>query len=1035
MGELIRAHDWSETPLGPIDGWSLSLRTMVSFMLANRFPLLLWWGPEYISIYNDPYRPVLGAKHPWALGKPVRECWSEIWDVLRPLIDAPFHGGPATWSDDLSLELNRHGFLEETHFTVAYSPVPDESAPTGIGGVLATVHEITEKVVGERRITALRDLGTRSAESKSVEESCGVAVAALANYRKDVPFAAVYLFEDSFRRARLTCATDMDEAESVASPVIDIGITAAFDRPWPILDLLRSQKMCVVQNLADRFSKLSSCPWSDRPHTAAVVPIKSNKAHQLAGFLIAAVSPRLRLDDQYRSFLDLVAAQIATAISTARAYEEERRRAEALAEIDQAKTLFFSNVSHEFRTPLTLMLGPLEDAMASPQLPPSERVRLDVAHRNSLRLLKLVNSLLDFSRIEAGRARALYEPIDLAAFTADLAEVEAVADGQAALTAIRQRRPDLVITDVMMPRLDGFGLVRAIRSDPALSDVPVIMLSARAGEESRVDGLESGADDYLVKPFSAREVIARVSANLRLAQVRRQATDAMRRNEAWLLGQKEAFQAAMNGASLALSLGILSRIAVEQAESERRCAFYVADDHGGLRHVVGMPESYARRVEGFRVGPESLACGLALGTGEPVITPDVLEEPRWQPWLSLASDYDFRGCWSFPVETASGKLVSSFEMYFREPRTPTARDRELAAAITHTAGIIVSRYQEAEERARISQQFETLLNRAPLGVYLVDADFRIREVNPIARPVFGDIPDLIGRDFDEVMHVLWPKPYADEVVQRFRHTLETGASYETPEWIQHRRDRKSVEYYEWRIDRIQLADGRFGVVCYFRDISTQVANRDRLKLLIEELNHRVKNTLAAVQSISVLTLRDAPSVLEGRRALESRLLALAAAHDVLTLGHWEGADIYAVIEGSLAAYRSDSDRTRLSVSGPNIHLVPRAALALSMAIHELATNAAKYGALSSSAGRIDLNWHIVTDDPPLFSFRWTEIGGPPVTKPKKRGFGSRLIERGLAQDLDGDIQLDFASTGVVCSITAALKAVSGKHESCRSRTM
>ena len=129
MGDLIRAKDWSATPLGPVETWSPTLRMMVSFLLANRFPLLLWWGPQYISIYNDAYRPVLGNKHPNALGQPVSECWSEIWHILKPLIDSPFNGGSATWMEDLTLEINRHGFAEETHFTVAYSPVPDDTVP------------------------------------------------------------------------------------------------------------------------------------------------------------------------------------------------------------------------------------------------------------------------------------------------------------------------------------------------------------------------------------------------------------------------------------------------------------------------------------------------------------------------------------------------------------------------------------------------------------------------------------------------------------------------------------------------------------------------------------------------------------------------------------------------------------------------------------------------------------------------------------------------------------------------------------------
>src|SRR5262245_1012439 len=159
----------------------------------------------------------------------------------------------------------------------------------------------------------------------------------------------------------------------------------------------------------------------------------------------------------------------------------------------------------------------------------------------------------------------------------------------------------------------------------------------------------------------------------------------------------------MNGEPLEISLGMLTRAAIEQAESQRRCAIYIVEGQG-LRHVVGMPDAYAQCVDGFAASPESLACGLAVSQGKPVLTPDVLEEPRWQPWLWLARDYDYRGCWSFPVETASGKLVGSLAMYFQEPHEPTPRDRELVAALTQAAASIISRHQETEGRARINQQ-------------------------------------------------------------------------------------------------------------------------------------------------------------------------------------------------------------------------------------------------------------------------------------------------------------------------------------------
>src|SRR5579872_2737020 len=380
VAALIRSTDWSQTALGAPETWSPSLRMMVNFLLANRFPLLLWWGPDYISIYNDAYRPILGTKHPWALGKPVRECWSEIWDVLRPLIDAPFHGGPSTWMDDIELHIKRKDYTEETHFTVAYSPVPDETAPRGIGGVLATVHEITDKVIAERRLEVLRNLGARASEAKSDEEACVAACDTLALHNKDVPFALFYLLTSDGQHARLAGACGVAEGARMRPEVIRLDQP---DGPWPLAECKTTEQLQQVDNLGARFDSVPAGPWPDPPHTAAVLPIHSNMAHQIAGFFVAGVSSRLKLDSTYENFLQLAATQVATAVANGRAFEESRKRAEALAELDRAKTAFFSNVSHEFRTPLTLMLGPLEELLSTEGRLPSEAAEsLAVAHRN-----------------------------------------------------------------------------------------------------------------------------------------------------------------------------------------------------------------------------------------------------------------------------------------------------------------------------------------------------------------------------------------------------------------------------------------------------------------------------------------------------------------------------------------------------------------------------------------------------------------------------------------------------------------------------
>lgn len=303
MSERIYAFDWSKTGIGPVEAWSPALRMMVRFLLANRFPLLLWWGPDYVSIYNDAYRPILGTKHPWSLGQPLSECWKEIWHILRPLVDTPFHGGPSTWNDDILLEINRHGFVEETHFTIAYSPVPDESTPTGIGGVLATVHEITDKVVGERRVGALRDLGAATIETKATpEEACRFAASTLARHEREVPFALLYLNTPDGKQAKFAGSTGVERGTRICPATIELDASLDQQRSWPLRETIGATTV-LVENLAERFGEdIPKGPWSDPPRQALILPLRASIAHPALGFLVAGVSARLKLDDAYRDF-------------------------------------------------------------------------------------------------------------------------------------------------------------------------------------------------------------------------------------------------------------------------------------------------------------------------------------------------------------------------------------------------------------------------------------------------------------------------------------------------------------------------------------------------------------------------------------------------------------------------------------------------------------------------------------------------------------------------------------------------------------
>jgi PAS domain S-box-containing protein len=316
--------------------------------------------------------------------------------------------------------LDRNGYLEETFFTFSFSPIRDESG--GVGGLFHPVSETTGNMLVERRTRALRDLAGRTSEAKSTAEAFELAAQVLASCELDLPFALLYTLDAKDNVAHLAVGNGLTPG-SVASP-LDIPLLAK-ESTWPIVEVYESGKPVEVRDLERRFGPFSCGPYPECPKTALVLPITPPGCEHPIAVIIAGVSSRLPLYDLYRNFCEQVAACITAAVANARAHEAEKERVEKLAALDRAKTVFFSNVSHELRTPLTLMLGPLEDTLGRTNAVPNadDRENLALAHRSGLRLLKLVNSLLDFSRIEAGRIQASYQPENLATLTASLASV------------------------------------------------------------------------------------------------------------------------------------------------------------------------------------------------------------------------------------------------------------------------------------------------------------------------------------------------------------------------------------------------------------------------------------------------------------------------------------------------------------------------------------------------------------------------------------------------------------------------------------
>jgi signal transduction histidine kinase len=741
-GARLRAVDWQRTVLGAPAAWPQSLKTIVRVMLDSRYAMWMQWGAERTFFCNDAYLPTVGIKRDWVMGARADKVWEEIWPEIGPRIQHVLGHGEATWDEGLLLFLERSGFAEETYHTFSYSPVYDDNGV--IAGMLCVVTEVTERVIGERQLHTLRDLAALSSGT-TVQQAADQLVSVLAASPQDVPFVSLYLLNTAEQRAWL--AADNGRLPAAFRPGQILLADPA--SPWPLAAAVDSGVTQLIK-LPDGGIELQGAAWPDAIKQAIILPVKSQGSAATLGVIVVGVSPRRPLNESYRGFFELIRSQFAATLADSQAFESERARAEALSELDRAKTTFFSNVSHEFRTPLTLMLGPAADLLDEGELSEAARSRVEMLHRNALRLQRLVNSLLDFTRVEAGRSEAHFQSTDLASLTAELAsnfraacddaglelkincpplsaavfvdrdmwekivlnlmsnafkftlagsisvdlvedaqgailrvadtgtgitaeqlpqvfkrfhriagararshegsgiglalvqelatshggsvtadsvygagttftvrlpfgtqhlppdrvsqhgaplatsaaprvfveeiagwtfeddrmpagevattpavplppdaaaggrpfvlladdnadmrqyvlrllgstyEVMGVGDGRAALAVIRKRRPQLVLSDVMMPNLDGYGLLQALRADPATAAIPVIFLSARAGEQATVEGLDAGADDYLVKPFSARELLARVGSAITLARVRAQAAEQLR---------------------------------------------------------------------------------------------------------------------------------------------------------------------------------------------------------------------------------------------------------------------------------------------------------------------------------------------------------------------------------------------------------------------------------------------------------------------------------------------------------------------------
>ena len=982
MGALMRAHDWASTPLGHPETWPQSLRTAIRIMLTSRQPIWIGWGKDLTYLYNDPYKSIIGGKHPWALGRPTAVVWREIWDDIGPMLDTAMTGVEGTYVEAQLLIMERNGYPEETYYTFSYSPIPDDDGNPG--GIICANTDDTQRVIGERQLVLLRELAARTADARSWKAACERCVQALATDPHDVPFALLYMAEANSNDVSLVSLCGIERDHPAAPERMTVNGPSA----WPFGDVLRKHDPHLISGAAAMFdAKLPTGAWQQPPDHAAILPIFPTGETGRSGVLVVGLNPFRLFDEGYRGFLSLAAGQIAAVVGNAQAYEEEQRRAETLAEIDRAKTTFFSNASHEFRTPLSLMLGPLEDMLVrNPTAATivSERRDLELMHRNGLRLLKLVNTLLDFSRIEAGRIQAVYEPVDLAAYTAELAstfrsamsraglrftvdcpplatpiyvdrdmwekvvlnlvsnafkytldgevvvavhaggnaaelvirdtgigiaeaefprlferfhriegqkgrstegtgiglalvqelvrlhggtvqvqsvvgrgttftvtvpfgtahlpadrvgtppggpstsiraeafveealrwlpggetgdeagierdllgprpaaasgaersiilladdnadmreyvrrllaaryEVEAVPDGQEAFEAARRRRPNLILTDVMMPRLDGFGLLRAVRADPDLREVPVVLLSARAGEEAKVEGLEAGADDYLIKPFNARELLARVSTNLDLARARQRAADILREEVRLLETLSRTGAALSSELDLERLVQRVTDAAVELTGAKFGAFFYNIINEQGEAYTLYTLSGAPREAFAQFPMPRNTAVFAPTFRGEGVVrSEDILRDARYgrnPPHNGMPKGHlPVRSYLAVPVVSRSGHVHGGLFFGHPEPSVFTERAELIVVGIAAQAAIAIDNanlYRQSRKAEQELRQFNEMLEQRVTAA--IAEREKVEEALRQAQKMeaIGQLTGGVAHDFNNLLQVI-----------------------------------------------------------------------------------------------------------------------------------------------------------------------------------------------------------------------------------------------------------------------------------------